>query len=141
MRLSQAIPQGTTLELADGNRYTFSSLNLNAQAAVEEKYGITLIGETDGRVGLDVFLTEYLPRTSTLRFLAWQLLKQHHRELDEEDVGYLIDAENQGLVLRAVMMAIANSLPIPDEKKKEVESAMDEALAPLLAATTTTTGP
>ena len=137
MRLSQAIPQGATLELADGNTYTFSTLNLNAQAAVEDKYGITLIGESQGRVGLDVFLSEYLPKTTTLRFIAWQLLRQHHRDLEEEDVGYLINAENQGLVLRAVMLAIANSLPIPDEKKKEVEAAMDEALAPLLAATTT----
>ena len=137
MRLSQAIPQGTRLELADGNTYTFSTLNLNAQAAVEDKYGITLIGESQGRVGLDVFLSEYLPKTTTLRFIAWQLLRQHHRDLEEEDVGYLINAENQGLVLWAVMLAIANSLPIPDEKKKEVEAAMDEALAPLLAATTT----
>lgn len=137
MRLSQAIPQDTSMVLADGNKYTFSGLNLNAQAAIEDKYGITLIGENDGRVGLDVFLTEYLPKTTTLRFLAWQLLKRHHRELEEEDVGYLISPDNQGLVLRAVMMAIANSLPIPDEKKKEVESAMDEALAPLLATTTT----
>lgn len=137
MRLSQAIPQETELVLADGNKYKFSGLNLNAQAAVEDKYGITLIGESDGRVGLDVFLTEYLPKTTTLRFIAWQLLRKHHRNLEEEDVGYLISPDNQSLVLRAVMLAIANSLPIPDEKKKEVETAMDEALAPLLTMATT----
>lgn len=137
MRLSQAIPQDTKITLADGNEYAFSALNLNAQAAVEDKYGITLIGESDGRVGLDVFLSEYLPRTTVLRFLAWQLLRKHHRDLSEEDVGYLISPENQSHVLRAIMLSIANSLPIPDEKKKEVESAMDAALAPLQALATT----
>jgi hypothetical protein len=137
MRLSQAIPAETSIVLADGQRYIFSGLNLNAQAAVEEKYGITLIGETDGRVGLDVFLSEMLPKTSTLRFISWQLLRKHHRDLEEEDVGYLISPDNQGQVLHAVMLAIANSLPISDDKKKEVEIAMGEALAPLLAMGTT----
>lgn len=136
MKLSEAIPQEQTLMLGDGNRYTFSGLHLNAQAAVEDRYGLTLIGESDGRIGLDIFLTEYLPKTTTLRFLAWQLLKKHHRDLDEEDVGYLINADNQAKVLQTVMMAIANSLPIPDDKKKEIGKVMDEAMAPLLEMTT-----
>lgn len=119
MKLVEALPQEQTLMLGDGKTYTFSEFHLNAQAAVEDKYGFSLLGtDSDGSVGFSTFLSKYLTQTRTWRFLAHQLLKKHHKELTEDEVGYLITPDNQIKVFQILMRQFVNSFPVPDEQKK-----------------------
>ena len=126
MKLSQALPQEISLQLSDGKTYQFSDFHLNAQAAVEERYGISLTGDEGMNNDLGTFLAASMPKPSVMRFVAWQLLRKHHRDLGEEDVGFLITLENQTDVLKTITLSIVNSLPIPDAKKKEMAVEMEE---------------
>lgn len=124
MQLQQILIPDITLVLADGNKYTFSRLHLNAQAAIMGQYGVSLSGSgdesEDGSLDLGTFLTFSLRKPDVLRFVAWQLLRRYHNDITEEEVGYLITLEKQTEVFKTVTLSIFNSLPIPEDKKKEI---------------------
>jgi hypothetical protein len=119
MRLANALPQPMTITLADGNPYQFSDFHLNAQAMLEERYNISLLNtDKDGRSGFELFTAEYMTKTATWRFLAYLLMKKHHRNITEEEVGYLITPTNLEMVCKVVMHQFLSSFPLPEDQKK-----------------------
>ena len=139
--LQDFLPQPTQVKLADGKSYTFSELHLNAQSAIQKRFGIKLMSEQlkkderggvvkglDGKPlnisGVELLFDMCRDDPDTLQFVAWQLMLKHHRNLTEEDVGYLITLANFVTVLTTIIGSVLNSLPIPDEKKKEARESL-----------------
>ena len=133
MKLSDVLTQDNQIVI-DGKTYTFSDLHLNAQAAIEEKYGIALLGLMEGVfdeqgdpvTGFQHLLFRCQTDTSTMRFVAWQLLRKYHRDITEEDVGYMITLENQLQVLKTIIICITRALPLESEKKREMLEIVSE---------------
>ena len=125
MKLAEILPREQGVVLNDDQTYTFSTMHLNAQAAIEEKFGMEFL--SGDSMSLELFFGS-LAKSASLRFVAHQLLLKNHPDITETQVGYLISPVNQALVLRAVVLSIANSLPIPEEKKKEVADAITSAM-------------
>ena len=153
LTLAQALPQDQVLVLADGKKYTFSEFHLNAQAAMQERYGVEFIPTMQDLTSADVgpssaigindlgtFLAKNATKPAVMRFITWQLLRKYQRDLTEEDVGYLITMTNMADILQVITMSIVSSMPIPDEKKKELTDDLAKEVLKAKKSLSTTTG-
>jgi len=101
---------------ADGNEYIITPINLNTMLEIEEKFNLNSIDEIDlGTLGLN--------KARHLRWFFWVLLKQNHPDMDQEDVGRVIDATNAEEAMKVAMKAFVAG--IPETEEGEVEKDKD----------------
>lgn len=127
--MSELRPLGASLELAGVERSLL--FTLNAIEALEEHFDISLHDIIGSLVGQEAIISE---RAKRIRYILTVLLEdERKRELffnkkelpqyTEEEVGWLITAEDQASALSAIVEAYLDSMPKKkgDEKNKESE--------------------
>jgi len=134
MGLEDFLSQERKIKLSDDKTYTLSRLLLNPMAAIQEHFGVELLKDystpaEDGSqqipvLGIGIILNRMMSNLDDFVFVVWQLMRKSHRDMTLEDAGWLLGLDSYPQVLQAASIMLTYSLPIPDEKKREIVAEM-----------------
>jgi len=89
-----------TIKLGDKD-YELSEINLNTLTAIEEEFGC----------GIGVLQEQFKQKqATTLRSLAWVMLKDKYPELTKEDIGNKVNLKNLQVVTEKLFNVIEQSI-------------------------------
>ena len=123
-KLVYFLPQDTSIRIAD-KEYQLSEMHLNAQAAIEQEYGLDLMGLSGVTGDLGKLIELVQTNIKALRFVLYQLMLRSMTDCGrkppsffEDELGYHLNPSMYPEILVKILMCITNSLPAADEKKK-----------------------